>query len=64
MQPWLLRSVWLLTCFFGIPVSAYELVDHPRIFVRQANLGELASRASTVLSREYSIGQNRLVSPV
>ncbi len=55
MPSWSSQSFCLLTCFFSIsiPVSAYELAEHPRIFVRQADLGALATRASSVLSRDY-----------
>ena len=44
---------WLLACSSGI-ASAYELSDHPRIFVNQAGLKQLADRGTGELAREYA----------
>jgi hypothetical protein len=41
--------------FFALPLGAYTLHQHPRIFVNQASLPQVAQRATGVLGAEYDI---------
>jgi hypothetical protein len=51
------RCAWLMLCFATIlsDADAYELSEHPRMFVNKAQLNGLAQRAQGVLAREYGI---------
>ena len=53
------RVSGLLACMIAFTafssVSAYQLLDHPRIFVNRQRLGELAARSQGVLAREYAL---------
>ena len=40
---------------FGASVSAYDLSDHPRIFVNKAGIEDLAEKAWGPLAAEYAL---------
>ena len=50
-----LLASWMIALAAISPVYAYQLVDHPRIFVNRQRLGELAGAFSRGPAREYEL---------